>query len=251
MVTIEFLFESQNIFIQSNASEPFKEIISKFSQKINIDSSELEFLSNGNVIDPEKTLDNYLLNSNKVDGKIQIIASKKCKEDKIDVIEKSKDIICPECKEPCRIKLNDFKIKLYECCNGHINDGIKIDDFPKTQEINISLIVCEQCKIKNKGNTWNNEFYRCLNCKKNICVLCKSNHDTNHNIIKYEQKNYVCPKHNDLYIKYCKQCNNDICYLCETEHKDHEIIALFDYKPDMEKTKKRLIEIKKELDEFK
>ena len=77
---------------------------------------------------------------------------------------------------------------IYECPNGHINDGIKIDDFPKTQDINISLIICDQCKNKNMGNTYNKDFYRCLTCKKNICVLCKSSHDPNHNIIEYEQK---------------------------------------------------------------
>ena len=137
------------------------------------------------IIDPEKTVGNYLKKSN--EGKINIAVTRKHKEDNKDIIEKSKDIICPECKEPCKIKLNDYKIKLYECCNGHINDGIKIDNFPKTQDINISLIICDQCHIKNKGNTYNNDFYRCLNCKKNICVLCKPNHDPNHKIVRPNQ----------------------------------------------------------------
>ena len=84
---------------------------------------------------------------------MQIVVNRKQKDDKKDIIKQTKDIFCPECKEPCKIKLNDYKIKLYECPNGHINDEIKIDDFLKTQEINISLITCDQCKIKNKGNT--------------------------------------------------------------------------------------------------
>ena len=89
---------------------------------------------------------------------MKVLAVRKSNEDNRDVIESSKDIICPQCKEPCLIKLNDYQIKLYECRNGHTNEGIKIDDFQKTQEVNISLIICDQCKIKNKGNTYNNEF---------------------------------------------------------------------------------------------
>ena len=97
---------------------------------------------------------------------MKVVAIKQQKEENKDVIEQSKDIICPDCKEPCRINMNDYKINLYECPNGHINEGIKIDDFPKTQDINISLIICEQCKNKNKGNSYNNEFYRCLSAKR-------------------------------------------------------------------------------------
>ena len=248
MTNIEFDFESQNINIQGNQSESFKQIINKFCMKASVNSNEIDFFINGQLIDPEKTVDKYIMKFK--ENKMKVLAIRKNKEDNRDIIEISKDIICSQCKEPCLIKFDDYQIKLYECPNGHINKGIKIDDFPKTQEINISLIICDQCKIKNKGNTYNNDFYRCLNCKKNICVLCKTNHDTNHNIIKYEQRNYVCPKHNELYIKYCKQCNNNICYSCEIEHKNHNIISLLDYRPDIEKTKKKLIEIKKELNEF-
>ena len=248
MIKIVFEFESQIISIQGNVSESFKIIINKFSQKTFLDTNEMEFYVNGQVIDPEKTVGNYLLKVNEETMKVIVI--KKQKKENKDVIEQSKDIICPDCKEPCRINMNDYKIKLYECPNGHINEGIKIDDFPKTQDINISLIICDQCKDKNMGNTYNKDFYCCLSCKKNICVLCKTNHDSNHNIIKYEQKNYVCSKHNELYTKYCKQCNNNICNFCEEEHKNHNIISLLDYKPDIEKTKKRLIEIKKELNLF-
>ena len=161
MVTIEFEFESQNFTIQGNASDPFKKIINSFCHKVSVDSNELDFLVNGMIIDPEKTVGNYLKKSN--EGKMHVAVTRKHKEDNQDIIEKSKDIICPQCKEPCKIKLNDYKIKLYECCNGHINEGIKIDDFPKTQDINISLIICDQCHIKNQGNSYNNDFYRCLN----------------------------------------------------------------------------------------
>jgi ssDNA-binding Zn-finger/Zn-ribbon topoisomerase 1 len=36
----------------------------------------------------------------------------------------SKDITCPECGGLCKIKINNYKIKLYECKNDHIKDNI-------------------------------------------------------------------------------------------------------------------------------
>ena len=51
------------------------------------------------------------------------------------VIIKSKDIICPNCKEPCGVKTDNYKIKLYECNNGHETSNIKITEFENTQKI--------------------------------------------------------------------------------------------------------------------
>ena len=115
----------------------------------------------------------------------------------VKVIDKSKDIICPTCKELCRIKIENFKIILFDCINHHVIENIKIKNFSNTQKINISNIICDKCQIKNKGNYPNNEFYKCLTCNQNLCLLCKPNHISAHNIIKYDNKNYICHKHNE------------------------------------------------------
>ena len=158
-------------------------------------------------------------NLSKQNGKINLLVvdALTSNKNKNQVNIQSNDIICPECKEPCRFKIEDYHVKLFKCINGHTTDRIRIDDFNKSQEINISSIICGQCKIKNKGDTTNHEFYKCLTCKIDLCLLCKSNHDTNHNIIKYDQKNYICPKHNDYYIKYCEDCSINICFACEKD----------------------------------
>ena len=57
------------------------------------------------------------------------------------------------------------------------------------------------------------DFYRYLNCKKNICVLYKSSYDRNHNIMKYEHRNYLCLKHNELFTNYCKNVIIYVIYL--------------------------------------
>ena len=71
---------------------------------------------------------------------------------------KSKDIICPICKEIRIYEIKDHKIKLCGCKNGHIIDNIKLDDFNNKQNIDISQIICDKCKNKFKSDTFKNDF---------------------------------------------------------------------------------------------
>jgi protein-L-isoaspartate(D-aspartate) O-methyltransferase len=64
----------------------------------------------------------------------------------------------------------------------------------------------------------------CLECKKKLCPLCKGKHDTSHNLINYNQINFICQKHNDFFLKYCNKCNLNICMSCEEEHEDHDTL---------------------------
>ena len=68
----------------------------------------------------------------------------------MQVLIKSKDIICSLCNEPCRVKTKNFKLSLLGCVNKHKINNIKIKDFPNTQKINISNIICENAEIKIK-----------------------------------------------------------------------------------------------------
>ena len=250
MITIVFNYGQLITTIQANISDPFQIPLNQFAQKTLIPLNSVNFIANGIPIKPEQTVESQMSNLNKKDKKMAVLVDPVYISNKNEVKIQSNDIICPVCKESCRIKIEDYHIKLFKCINGHITSGIRIDDFNKTQEINISSIICGQCKIKNKGNTTNHDFYKCLNCKIDLCILCKTNHDSNHNIIKYDEKNYICPKHNEIYIKYCEECNINICFTCEIEHNKHKTLSLVDFRPDIEKTRKRLLEIKKEVEEF-
>ena len=106
-------------------------------------------------------------------------------------IEKSKEIICPKCKENILIEIKDYKINMYDCKNKDIIENIKIKEFENTQKIDISKIICNECKKVNKANVYKNEFYKCLDCNKNICPICKSKHNTNHIIIEYDEVKYI------------------------------------------------------------
>ena len=210
MVEIEFDFNQVITYIQAKLDDPFQDVINKFIQKSSLktDSAKPTFLANGKVINPNESVESHMSNLNKENKRMKIIVTMAENNDrnKEQIIVKSKDIICPQCKEPCRITTENSKIKLYDCVNGHIIEDIKFIDFDNTQTINESQIKCDNCKLKNKGNCPADEFYRCLNCYLNLCLLCKTNHDPRHNIIKYNQRNYICQIHNEPLIKYCIQC---------------------------------------------
>ena len=139
----------------------------------------------------------------------------------------SKKIICPECKEDINLKFNDYKICLYDCKNGHQMNDILLDEFERTQEINISKIICNSCNKSNKGLAYKNGFYFCLSCKFFLCPLCKSVSSwKKHNIINDCQKNIICQIHNNSFIKYYIECKSSFCLLCIKAHENHKIKSM-------------------------
>ena len=222
MMKVNFIYESQIISLQCTKNAKMKEIFEKFEIKTNIENNSVYYLYNGNKLDKDMKLEE-IIGKNDINNDIKIIVNS------IDNIKnnnliKSKYIKCPECKEDIRIKINDYKIKLYECKNKHNIDNILLEEYENIEKIDISKIICNICNIYNKSNTYKNEFYICNTCKINICPLCKSKHDKNHNMINYEDKGYICEIHNENYKNYCNTCKLNICMFCFNQHKKHEII---------------------------
>ena len=64
---------------------------------------------------------------------------------------------------------------MFDCAYNHITNNIKFDEFYKTQEREMTDIVCESCKNANKENLNDNEFFECLTCKEYLCFQIKQN----------------------------------------------------------------------------
>ena len=251
MVQIEFDFDQIKTTIQANLEDKFQEAINRYSQKSQINIDSICFFANGQKINPEKTVESQMSQLNKDDNKMKVLVNLINDEKEDQIIVGSKDIICPKCHEPCQFNIEKYKIKLYDCTNGHISNNIKIKDFQNTQKINISNIKCSNCKNNNKGNSYNQEFYKCLTCGNNLCPLCKTNHDSKHSIINYDQKNYLCQRHNDIFTKYCINCKSNLCFSCENEHSDHSTLYYGDLMPNINKIKEQLLMKKNVIDLFK
>ena len=176
MAEVIFNYEGINTIIQCEINEKMKDIIDRFLIKIENKEKNLYYLYNGTQINFELTFNEQANDIDKNRKKMNIIVTKS--EDAQNIVKEiiSKEIICPECKENSLIDFENFHAYFHDCKNNHII--IKtLNEFEDSQKINLNKIVCNISNINNKGKTHNNEFYICNTCNKNMCPLCKSNHD--------------------------------------------------------------------------
>ena len=146
-------------------------------------------------------------------------------------------------------KIVDYKIILYDCKGGHKLNNLFLDDFNNTQMINESDIICSDCHEQNKYKSYQKKFFKCLTCEQNLCPLCNQKHNKQHITIDYDQKNYKCRLHNDIYTLYCKNCKINICMNCFPSHdkSNHEIIDYKSIIPDNNKINNELNELRNDI----
>ena len=263
MTEVKFIFKTFPTIIQCQKNTLFKDICKSFSLKSNSNLSELIFLYNGRQINMNLTFEQTASSIDKNDGKMTVLVNPKeeMKSHK-PFIEFSKDIICPTCLDNCQIKFNEYKIFL-ECQNGHKFKEMQFKEFNNSQNVDISKIICEICKINNKSIVYGHKFFKCLSCKKNLCPLCKEKHPNCHAIIDYEQKDFTCFIHNENFTSYCKKCKKNLCIECDSSHEHKDDVILFrdilpkkdiiksqinDLRIKIEKYQKVIENVKKELD---
>ena len=149
MYKVEFIYQGKSIVIQCYLNERMEDIIVKFETKAEIEKNIVYYLYNGEKMNKEIIIDK-IINQNDRENKVMKIIVNEIEKIEKDKYIISKNIICPECNENCRIKIEDYLIDLYDCKNKHNLYNISLDKFEETQKINISKIICEECKEKNK-----------------------------------------------------------------------------------------------------
>ena len=146
MAEVEFIYNGIKTVIQCNINEKMKDICQRFKDKVNIDNNMNIFYSyNGKPgINEELTFEEISNREDKRRNKMSILVYDNQaealvinKEDK----KKSKNIICPECKEKIKMEIKDYKINLYDCINKHKIDNILLNEFEETQIIDIILSI--------------------------------------------------------------------------------------------------------------
>jgi len=245
MSEVKILYNGYQAIIQYQSNEKMKDIFKRFKIKINGENKELVYLYNGEMIKDEN-----IIVSNLTSEKIFTILAYDSNNLPSNNIIKSEYIICPICKRSAILDEKEYKLLIYGCQNEHITNNILIKDFNKYQEIDYSKIICKICNINNRNNTYNNEFYKCDECKIDICPMCKSKHDNNHKIINYNEEEYKCNIHNEYYYSYSKECKRNICMICENNHNEHEIIYYGKIIIEENKIKEKMNELKEEIDKF-
>ena len=253
MSQAEFNYEGTILNIQCNPEEKMEDIINRFTAKIGKKKEEVYFIYSGGIIKEELTYNTQINENDRKRNKMSIWVNNKTNDDEEDdeSLRKSQFIICPNCKESARILIANFLIEIYECKNGHITKNILIKDFEQTQNINEAKILCQNCHKVNKSTSYNNTFFICLECKQNLCQLCKSIHDKSHNLIDYDDKFFTCDLHYESYISYCMDCKKDICLACEIDHSEHKIISYSTLLPNVKKIKEEKSILSGKIEEFK
>ena len=251
MSKIIFNYKGEETNILCKGDEKLKEIVKKFCNQIQKNPNNIYIIYDGKIANEEL---NFCEIAKKEDKERNIMNAlveeiEEFNDINNENIIRAKNIICPKCKENILIEFNEYNINLFSCKNGHELNNLSLKDFESTQYIDLSHIICDICKDKNIGNTFNNEFYFCLTCKNKLCPICKSNHDSNHIITKYDNKDKLCEIHNDTFTKFCKQCKNNICMNCENMHKNHSSVYFGDLLPE-ESEIKEMKEFKAYLDKF-
>ena len=246
-VEVNFIYIEKQTKIACKENECLKKLFKIFENRTNILNKNLIYLFNGNKINDENITVGQM-----TDGKTFNILV--YDEDNVSINRnikaQSPEVICPECKCNAFLTMKDFKFDLTCNENGHIFKDILIKNFIKTQEIDFSKIKCKFCKNKNIKNINNNNILRCSICKMDICPYCNI-HDNNHKLINYNERNYICSKHNEIYMSFCKTCKKNICMICKKNHNNkHEIIIFDDIIIKEDNIIKGINDIKKEIDEF-
>ena len=135
MSEIKFNYSGKEIIIHGKAEETMNQYIQKFINKSKEKIENLSFLYNGNKINEAFTFAQQANEIDKSKNEMNIIVlDNKNTQNNISE-KKSKNIICPECKENIRIKINKQGIVLYDCRNGHKKKYISLEEFEKSQYI--------------------------------------------------------------------------------------------------------------------
>lgn len=242
MSSIEFIYNGTITTILCNPNSIMKEQIQKFAEKSELNVKDIYCLYDGQKIDEKLTFFELANINDQNRNKMSIVVIDNNQSNEIS-LKKSKYVICPICNKDINIKIQNYKINLYDCENNHTKQNLSLQEYEDAQILNESKIKCEICKNADKNKTYNNIFNYCISCKINLCPLCKNSHNKNHIIIDYDQKRFICELHNELFNSYCSTCKKNLCLLCEEEHDKHEkqsFSKIIPNKNNLEKTKNNL-----------
>ena len=255
MTEIIFIYNTLPVSIQCDKNELMREIFQRFANKVKIDLSEVYFLYGGGQIqDINQKFNDILKDYDKNLNSFKILVYSYENKNENNNLEIIKEIICGKCRNICLINFNKYKINISGCINNHYINNITLDEFLNLQKIDSSKIICNDCKSHNKRNS--NNFYKCLNCEKDICPSSMIQNHKEHDIIEYDKinyiKNYICNLHNETFISFCKKCNKNLCKFCDSEHKDKENIIYYkDELPKNDMMKNQIEEMKNNINIFK
>ena len=246
LIALIYIIDNFKTILRYRISDRFIEVHKHLFDKVYPIKREFKFYYNGYELDEYNKIGETISEEDKERKAMKIIAKEITEIDEIDDI---KEIKCPICSKNIFINFDKYKINL-KCVCGHNKNKILFNDFMRTQKSHKhdSYLYCSIChKYLEKMES----FYKCFSCRQILCDLCKEKHDKSHQIVDYNEINYICKEHNGVYQKYCIQDKKNICIDCEKDHKNHDFIILKDNIPKKQDILKNIENFKKNFEKLK
>ena len=73
-----------------------------------------------------------------------------------------RSIICPKCQQYIIMEINDYKIFLSKCKNGHIFNNIYLQDFYSTQKYEEAKNLCSECELNHNIFRKSNDIHKIM-----------------------------------------------------------------------------------------
>ena len=104
MVDIDFDLNQSHTIIQANLTDQFQDAINKYIGKTLLKPESIGFIVNGKQVNPSESVQSHMSKLDKEQNKLNVLVNiLESNDAPQEVNAKSEEIICPECKEPCRI----------------------------------------------------------------------------------------------------------------------------------------------------
>ena len=247
-------YNGANIDIQCFDYETLEELCKKFSVKSKVDMNNISLLYSGHVLNDWSLTIAQVANNQDKERKIisVIVIDSQDEPEQKSILVKSNLPICPICLGNSKLEMEDnFTFKLTGCKNNHEIIGLRINDFEKTQNIDLAKIKCSKCD-NNIANTYGKQMFICNICQVRLCPLCRQSHDKTHKLVEYNSKNYYCELDSEPYTAYCVNCQKNICTMCEKDHNgpNHQKKYYGTMLPDKAELLNKLKDYKSNIDLF-
>lgn len=144
---VNFKYGKNNMILEAKIEDKMNILIGKYANKNNIkDLTKVNFIYSGKIINKNQSIKDIIeIKDHQKINRIDILVE----DIKESAFKKLPNFICPDCGEISLININDYKLKIFGCKNGHINNDILFEEFEKKQKIDVSKILCDECKKNN------------------------------------------------------------------------------------------------------
>ena len=148
MSELIFAYNGTSINIQAQSNEILSAVIDRFCLKVNVNRNKIYFLNSGEKLNENLKVDEIKLNDE--NKRIILVNDNNDINNNNNYLKRSNEIICPECYKKAFIEIDNYKIRIKNCINKH-NNIILINEFEDSQLIDLSKIICNNCKNINMG----------------------------------------------------------------------------------------------------